>query len=137
MSSIQVAKKYWYESTVKVEPTIELLTFKIGIIKLGIAIDLVDRVIDADKIDPMTNTQLLDLHERLFGTSSPDPAYYISVKNRAQIPVDAVPIPIFMPIDRIRQIPNNFDNTNLLNIATHVAKIDALDRDAIVFMLNI
>lgn len=143
--STNIVGKYFYEPNIEVEPTLEFLTFKIGEINLGVSIDKVHQVINADKISILSNTQLLDLHHRLFSTSSLsgalppaiDSAYYIIIKNSQEqlysIPVKIAPTLIMIKIDRIRRIPQQAYTTNMLEIASHVATID----DSIVFLLNI
>ena len=137
--SVQIAKNYWYEPTIKVEPTIEFLTFKIGEIGFGVSIDKIQQIVNSHKVITAPNTQLLDLHERLFGIGAPDSAYSIVVNSRDKrlytISVDAVPTLTAIGIDRIRQIPHHHHTTNIHEIATHVAKID--DLDSIIFILDI
>ncbi len=135
--STNIIKRYWYESTVEVKPTIEFLTFKIGEIGLGVSIDKTHQVINADKISTLSNLQLLDLDRRLFGISSTAPAYYIIIKNSQEqlysIPIDTAPTLMAIEIDRIRHIPDPNRNTNILEIASHVATIG----DSVIFILDI
>jgi chemotaxis signal transduction protein len=143
--STNITRNYWYEPKLEVEPSIEFLTFKIGEISLGVSIDKIHQVINADKISTLPNTQLLDLHHRLFGISSVsfalppaiDSAYYIIIKNNQEqlfsIPVDTAPTLMTIGIDRIRHIPHQAHTTNILEISSHVATID----DSIVFILDI
>jgi chemotaxis signal transduction protein len=135
--STNITKNYWYEPKLEVEPSIEFLTFKIGEISLGISIDKIHQIINADKISTLPNTQLLDLHHRIFGISSLDSAYYIIIKNSQEqlssIPVDTAPTLMTIGIDRIRHIPDRSHTTNMLEIASHVATIE----DSIVFILDI
>ncbi len=137
--SVQIAKNHWYEPTIEVEPTIEFLTFQIGEIGFGVSIGKIHQIVSSPKVITAPNTQLLDLHERLFGISAPDSAYSIVVNSRDNrlysISVDTVPTLTAIGIDRIRQIPNDDLTTNIQEIASHVAKIDNLD--SIVFILNI
>jgi chemotaxis signal transduction protein len=137
--SVQIAKNYWYEPTIKVEPTIEFMTWEIGEIGFGISIDKVQQIISSSKVNTAPNPQLLDLHDRLFGISAPDSAYSLLVNSRDDglysISVDTAPTLMTIGIDRIRQIPNNYATINILEIASHVAKID--DPDSIVFILDI
>jgi chemotaxis signal transduction protein len=136
--SVQIAKNYWYEPTIKVEPKIEFLTWEIGEIGFGMSIDKVQQIVSSHKVST-THTQLLDLHDRLFGISAPDSAYSIVVNSRDNrlysISVDTAPMLTAIGIDRIRRIPNNSITANIHEIASHVAKID--DLDSIVFILDI
>jgi chemotaxis signal transduction protein len=138
-TSIQIAKNYWYEPTVKVEPKIEFLTWEIGEIGFGMSVDKVQQIVSAHKVSTAPNTQILDLHDRLFGISAPDSAYSIVVNSRDNrlysISVDTAPTLTAIGIDRIRRIPNNSSTASIHKIATHVAKID--DLDSIVFILDI
>jgi chemotaxis signal transduction protein len=135
---VQIAKNYWYESTIKVEPKIELLTFKIEEMGFGLSIDKVQQIVSSHKANTV-HTQLLDLHDRLFGISAPDSAYSIVVNSRDRmlysISVDTAPTLTAIGIDRIRRIPNNSSTANIHEIASHVAKLD--DLDSIVFILDI
>jgi chemotaxis signal transduction protein len=135
--STNITRNYWYEPTIEVKPSIEFLTFKIGEIILGVSIDRIHQIINADKISTLPNTQLLDLHHRLFGINSIDSAYYIIINNSQQqlssIPVDTAPTLMTIGIDRIRHIPHQAHTTNILEIASHVATIE----DSIVFILDI
>jgi chemotaxis signal transduction protein len=137
--SVQIAKNYWYEPTIKVEPTIEFLTWEIGQIGFGVSIDKIQQIISSHKVTTAPNIQLLDLHERLFGIIAPDSAYSIVVNSRDDrlysISVDTAPTLMTIGIDRIRQIPNNSSTINIREIASHVAKID--DPDSIFFILDI
>jgi chemotaxis signal transduction protein len=137
--SVQIAKNYWYEPISKVEPTIEFLTFEIGAIGFGVSIDKVQQIINPHKVSTAPNPQLLDLHDRLFGITAPDSAYSIVVNSRDDrlysISVDTAPTLVAIGIDRIRRIPNNSATTNILEIASHVAKFG--DLDSIVFILDI
>lgn len=135
--STNIVSKYFYEPNIEVEPTLEFLTFKIGEINLAVSIDKVHQVTNADKISTLSNTRPLDLHHRLFGTTSIDSAYYIIIKDSQEqlysIPVKIAPTLIMIKIDQIRHIPHQAYTTNILEIASHVATIE----DSIVFILDI
>jgi chemotaxis signal transduction protein len=137
--SVQIAKNYWYEPISKVEPTIEFLTWEIGEIGFGVSSDKIHQIVSSHKVSTTPNTQLLDLHDRLFGISAPDSAYSIVVNScddkLYSISVDTAPTLVAIGIDRIRRIPNNSATINILEIASHVAKFG--DLDSIVFILDI
>jgi chemotaxis signal transduction protein len=137
--SVQIAKNYWYEPTNKVEPTIEFLTFKIGEIGFGISIDKIHQILSSTLVTPTPNTELLDLHHRLFGISSLVSTYAIVVNSRDEklytIAVDTVPTLMAIRIDRIRRIPNDARTTTIRKFSSHVARID--DLDSLVFILDI
>ncbi len=139
--SVQIAKNYWYEPTIRVEPTIELLKFKIGEISFGVSIDKIHQIVTSTQFTPIPNTELLDLHHRLLGISCPDSAYSIVLNSRNnrldQIVVDIVPTLISIRIDRIRQIPNDHRTTTIRELSSHVANIgDVTSPEDLLFILT-
>jgi hypothetical protein len=122
----------WDEPTGTNTATVELLSFDIGPACFGLPISTVDRIVDLNKIDNdfsslLTGAEILDLHHRLLGMSLSDPPIWIIVKSlngrSNRIPTDILPTLIYVPLDRIRILPDDFRATSPLGIASHVAMV--------------
>jgi hypothetical protein len=130
----------WTETTKQVELTIELIVFDLGAISFGIPMSKISRVINnltqVDfQLDP--DLELLDLHDRLFGTAITNPtAMVICTGDRpACIPIDTTPTLTSIPLDRIRILPAEFRIDNPLGIASHIAMKSIDDTELTIFIL--
>ncbi len=120
------------ETTLTETATVELAIFDIGIVCFGLPIYDIDRIVSLtntnhDFSSQLADIEILDLHHRLFGMSLSDPTTWIviqSLNNRSdRIPTDTLPTLTYIPIDRIRILPDDFRDANPLGIASHVAMV--------------
>ena len=133
----------WSETTVKNEPTIELVVFDIDEVSFGIPIDKLDRIISNVHLDKdatlIQNVEIIDLHDRLTGISISNPTAIAIFTNDSQqlygIPIDTVPTLICVPLDRIRTLPSEFRTTNPVGIASHIAMISNSTTALTIFIL--
>ncbi len=120
-----------YETTDRVELTVELIIFDIGEVIFGIPITKIGRIISnihLGKDYTLTqNVEILDLHHRLVGIETSNPtAIVIFIGNYQQlqgIPIETTPTLTSVTLDQIRTLPSEFRNNNPLGIASHVAMI--------------
>jgi hypothetical protein len=130
-------------TAIVVAASIELIIFKIEEVWFGIPLGSVERIVDITNIhndfSALDSVELLDLHERLFGTTLAAPTAWTIFKNAAGnlagIPVDSVPTLAVVPLDRIRQLHLDFRTTSPLGFASHVALITESMQELTVFML--
>ncbi len=135
----------WYQPTVTAEPMIELVIFDICDVSFGIPIAKIDRVVSNTSITdshPLpAGSQILDLHQQLFGIKCLAPAAYLIVRRDRQemcsIPADNLPTLTNVPIDRIGTLPTELRETSPIGIASHVARISTSTEDLTVFILEI
>jgi chemotaxis signal transduction protein len=133
----------WSEITEPVEVTVELIVFDIGEVSFGIPIAKIDRIVSSIHLGEdytlTQNVEILDLHHTLSGTALSHPnAIAIFTGDDRQlygIPIDTVPTLMAVPLDRIRELPNDFRANNPLGIATHIAIISDSIADLTIFIL--
>jgi purine-binding chemotaxis protein CheW len=134
----------WYQPTVAAEPTIELVILDIRDVSFGLPIAKIDRIVNNSISDPhslLAGSEILDLHQQLFGLKCLAPAAYVMVRRDRQemcsIPVDNMPTLTNVPIDRICTLPAELRETSPIGIASHVAIISTTTGDLTVFILEI
>ena len=133
----------WSDTIEKSVPTIELISFDIGEIKLGIPITKIERIISnihLDLDDTLTeNVNIIDLHDRLTGSAITNPTaivIFTSDRQRSGTPINTAPTILAIPCDSIRTLPTEFRTTNLLGIASHIAMIADPTRELTMFILG-
>ena len=132
----------WTETAQKMEETIKLIVFNLGEVSFGILMTKIDRVVnnanlDRDfKID--AGIEILDLHHRLFGTSSINPTTMVIFRGDrlVGIPIDTTPTLISVPLNHIRILPDEFRTNNPLGIASHIAMTSIDDTELTIFILE-
>ncbi len=125
-------------------PIVELLVFTIEEVWFGLPLGRVERIVDItntrNDFSALANVELLDLHDWLFGSSLLMPTAWTIFKDAVGtlygIPVDPVPTLVVVPIDRIRQLPQDIRTTSPLGIASHVALVTEPTRELTVFILE-
>jgi chemotaxis signal transduction protein len=132
----------WVETAKKIEETIELIVFNLGEVSFGIPMTKIDRVVNKTNLDRDFNlsadVEILDLHDRLFGTSIVNSTAIIIFRGDrlTGIPIDATPTLISVPLDRIRILPTEFRTNNSLGIASHIAMIATSTAELTIFILE-
>ena len=132
----------WTETAKKVEATIELIVFNLGEVSFGIPMIKIDRVLNQTNLlqdfKLMAGLEIIDLHQRLFGTSIDNPSAMVVLKgwNLSGIPIDTTPTLMYVPLDRIRILPTEFRTNNPLGIASHIAMISTSTAELTIFILE-
>ena len=132
----------WTETAEKMEETIKLIIFNLGEVSFGILMTKIDRVVNKNNLDRDfkidAGIEILDLHHRLFGTSSINPTTMVIFRGDrlVGIPIDTTPTLISVPLNHIRILPDEFRTNNPLGIASHIAMTSIDDTELTIFILE-
>ena len=132
----------WTETAEKMEETIKLIIFNLGEVSFGILMTKIDRVVNKNNLDRDfkidAGIEILDLHHRLFGTSSINPTTMVIFRGDrlVGIPIDTTPTLISVPLNHIRILPAEFRTNNPLGIASHIAMTSIDDTELTIFILE-
>jgi chemotaxis signal transduction protein len=137
-----IVSNKWVETAKKIEETIELIVFNLGEVSFGIPMTKIDRVVNKTNLDRdfnlSANVEILDLHDRLFGTSIANPTAMVIFRGDrlVGIPIDTTPTLISVSLDQIRILPAEFRTNSPLAIASHIAMIKIDDNKSTIFILE-
>jgi chemotaxis signal transduction protein len=140
----------WTETAKEIEATIELIVFNLGDVSFGIPMTKIDRVVNNTNLERLavcdsnqdfnlsSGIEILDLHDRLFGTSIVNPTTIVVLKGESLvgIPIDTTPTLISVSLDRIRVLPDEFRTNSPLGIASHIAITAIGDNELTIFILE-
>ena len=148
----------WTETAKEIEATIELIVFNLGEVSFGIPMLKIDRILNETnllrdfsltagaavlfwgnpRIKNRQDIEILDLHQRLFGTSIVNPTAMVIFRGDklVAIPIDTTPALTSVPLDRIRILPTEFRTNSPLGIASHVAITSIDDTESTIFILG-
>ena len=132
----------WTETAEKMEETIKLIIFNLGEVSFGILMTKIDRVVNKNNLDRDfkidAGIEILDLHHRLFGTSSINPTTMVIFRGDrlVGIPIDTTPTLISVPLNHIRILLDEFRTNNPLGIASHIAMTSIDDTELTIFILE-
>lgn len=137
---------------------LKLLVFEIGILKLALPIEQVQKVIKHSAIHgsglsyvnlvhlDSQEVAVVDLHRKLFKVSQSEilarKGYFIITKSIIGEPlgimVAQTPSLMDIPLEKIRAVPNSYRRADTLEIASHVAVIpQSEDRSLTIFILDL
>lgn len=132
----------WTETAKEIEATIELIVFNLGEVSFGIPMLKIDRILNETNLlrdfSLTAGIEILDLHQRLFGTSIVNPTAMVIFRGDklVAIPIDTTPALTSVPLDRIRILPTEFRTNSPLGIASHVAITSIDDTESTIFILG-
>lgn len=132
----------WAETTTTVT-TIDLIVFEVDRVSFGIPMTKIARIISSgflgEDYSLTHNVEILDLHDRITGASLLNPVSIVlwidTHQQLVAIPIETVPLMVAVPLDRIRTLPSDFRQQDLLGIASHVAMFATENIESTIFIL--
>jgi hypothetical protein len=132
----------WVETRTSIA-TLDLIVFEVDRVSFGIPMTKIDRIISSvflgEDYSLTQNVDILDLHYHLTGESIVSPTSIVlwigANQQLAAIPIETVPVMVSVPLDRIRTLPSDFRQQDLLGIASHVAMLTIENIESTVFIL--
>jgi purine-binding chemotaxis protein CheW len=139
--------------TAQPEPSLELVVFNVGNLKLALRIELVHKVVSHNSfhgsglnsigIAHVDNFEVtvIDLHQRLFkispvaGTVTRLVVIQTSNGELYGIPIADTPTLLEVPLSRIRVLPESYRRSDTLDIASHVAVVPQPDSTTLTIFL--
>ena len=139
-----IASNLLLEPKQRSTPAIELVVFKIDRVSFGIPMTKINRVISnvfiGEDFSLTQDVEILDLHYHLSGIEIANfNAIAIFTGKNSQlygVPIEAAPILVSVPCDRIRTLPSQTRTDSPLGIASHVAIVADEDRQLTIFILG-
>jgi chemotaxis signal transduction protein len=132
----------WAETQTTVT-TLDLIVFEVDRVSFGIPMTKIARIISSgflgEDYSLTQNVEILDLHDRLTGASLLNPTSIVlwidSHQQIVAIPIDAVPLMIAVPLDRIRTLSSDVRQQSPIGIASHVAILTIEDIESTILIL--